>query len=218
MDYATLKSDVLSFSQRSDAQTVAAIPMCVRYATAAINGALLAQGIRAPEMESRDTRSLDAEYTLLPADFLEIRSVMDGSSRELRYLPNQQLDSIEASGTIPNPPIYTIEDMQLRVYPAPSAAAPLAVVINYYEKVADLVGDSDTNWVLELAPDAYLYGALSHLRMWLQDPDGAALARGLFDQALSGIKRRKPHATGVATARGTDVPVTHHAFDIVRGW
>lgn len=210
MTYGTLKSDIASFVQRDDLTAV--IPTWVRFATAALN-----RELRTPEMESRDTQTLTTEFTGLPSDFLEMRSVTTGAGEPMRYLGNQQFVDVVAQGDNLSPPVYTIDDYQLRIYPAPTVAEPLAVVINYYEEVAALVADPDTNWVLEKYPDVYLYGALVHARAWLHDDQRLLTVKALYDQGLAALKRRKPHATGIVSAVGTGVPIMASAWNMARG-
>ena len=61
-----------------------------------------------PEMESRDTRELTAEYSGLPADFLRMRAVVRDDGKELLYVTSQQMDEMEASGVSVEPQVYTM--------------------------------------------------------------------------------------------------------------
>jgi hypothetical protein len=212
MTYATLRADIISFAQRSDAEFTAVVPTLVRLATS-----VLSRELRTPEMESRDTTILTSEYSGLPDDFLEMRAIKDSTGRELKYLAAQQFAGIVSSEVRLEVPIFTIEDFQLRMYPAPSVAAPLTVTILYYERLAPLVNNNDTNWLLVEYPDIYLYGSLLHARAWLHDEGRLAMVKQLHDEALMSLKRRKVHATGIASAMGSEVPMMPSTWDIRRG-
>ena len=126
--YADLQADIISFAQRDDVASV--VPTWVKLATARMNRVL-----RVPEMEARDYTTITSEYTVMPLDFLEIRAVKDSANRELRYLGAQQFASVVASGKNMDVPIYCIEDLRIRIYPAPTAASPLVATILYYERI-----------------------------------------------------------------------------------
>lgn len=211
MNYLQLRTMVADWCHRSD--MASAIASSVSLATAHFNRVL-----RTPEMESRDNRTIVSEFASLPSDFIEIIGVVRDDGKELRYLARPQLSSYVSLGARPEPPVYSIEDYQLRIQPAPSASAPLDVTILYYEQIPPLSADADTNWLLTAYPDAYLYGTLMHARTWLHDDARTALVKPMFDEALGQVQRRKVVAAGVASAIGSDVPSLHSTFDISRGW
>ena len=210
MTYSELQDAIASWCQRDDLSSI--IPTWVTFATSAFN-----RKLRSPEMESRDQSTIDEEYTALPDDFLEIISIVDSDSRELRYMGRQQFAAIVAAGGTPDVPIYTIEDYQLRVYPAPTVSESLLVTILYYEQIAPLVDAGDTNWLLTDYPDAYLYGALIHARAWLHDDDRLGTVKALHEEAVREIKARKVAATGITYVVSTDVPSSSVLFDITQG-
>ena len=199
MTYSVLLSDIASWSQRDDVATIA--ERWVKFATAAFN-----RDLRVPEMEARDTRILVSEFSGLPSDFLEMRAVMTADGTEMRYLAAQQFATVVDAQARLDKPIYTIEDFQLRVYPAPTSGSPLTVTILYYEEVAPLVNALDTNWMLSDYPDLYLYGSLIHARAWLHDEPRLGAVKALYDEGLASLRRRKVHATGIASAMGSEVP------------
>jgi len=210
MTYSELQAAILNWCHRSDLTSI--IPTWIRFATAGFNRVL-----RTPEMEARDTSTLTDEYTALPADFLEVIAVADSAGRQLRHLDRQQFGSLVASGREPNVPIFTIEDYQLRLWPAPTASASLTVTLLYYEQISTLVNANDTNWLLTDHPDLYLYGALMHGRVWMQGDERIPLIKGMYDEMLSDVRRRRVVATGVNMAVGSDVPLLPSAYDITRG-
>lgn len=212
MTYGTLRADAAAFLQRDD--LTAQIPTFVRYATAQFNRVL-----RVPQMESRDTRGLVAEYSSLPSDFLEIISISRQDGAELRYIARPQFASYAALNMRPESHVYTIEDMQFRFLPAPSAGAPLNVTILYYERIADLTTDSSTNWLLSEAPDLYLLGTLMQARMFLHDDARLkAVVEPAYEKELARMRASRVAGTGVVSAVPTEIPVGHRVFDIMRGW
>lgn len=211
MTYATLRADVAAFLQRSDLANV--IPTCVRYATAAFN-----RELRVPQMESRDSTSLTAEYTAVPSDFLEIISVARSDGKELRYLARPQFASYIALSMRPEPQVFCIEDMQFRVLPAPSVAAPVNVSILYYERIPDFTTDASTNWLLSEAPDLYLLGVLMQARLFLHDDERLkTVVEPAYEKELARLKTYKVASTGIVSAVPSDIPVAHATYDFRQG-
>lgn len=211
MNYGELRAFIADWLHRSDMDS--AIGRCVAMATSHFNRVL-----RTPEMESRDVRPVTSEFVTVPSDFLEIISITRDDGRELRYLARPQFASYVGLGMTPEPPIFCVEDYQFRFLPAPTVDSPLNVTILYYEGIANLVNDSDTNWLLSAFPDAYLYGALMHARVWLHDDPRVQLIKPMFDEMLAQMQRRRVAATGIAKSVGFDMPTTGSSFDIVRGY
>lgn len=211
MTYGDLKDDITSFLQRSGTSISSVIPTWVRFATANFN-----RKLRIPDMESRDTTQLTSEYTALPTDILEIITVSDAGG-PLVALDRARMDQLVVSGVEPSPAAWAVEDYQLRVRPAPTADDPLTVTLVYYERIAELVDDDDTNWLLDEHPDLYLYGSLIHARAWLHDEPRLANVKALHDEALADLKRRKTVATGRFAPVAVSVPVGPSVYDITRG-
>jgi hypothetical protein len=210
MPYGTLKADVASFVQRDDVTDV--IPTWIRYATAQFSRVL-----RVPQMETRDVRTLTTEYVSLPNDFLEVIAITRNDGRELRYIARPQFEAYAAQDYEPEPQVYTVEDYQFRFLPAPSVASPLTATILTYERLADFTTDASSNWLLDEHPDVYLWGVLMFGRAWLHDDDRLARIKPLYDEGLAMLRKLKVHATGIASAVGTDIPVVPQPYDIRRG-
>jgi hypothetical protein len=212
MNLGELKAEIAEFMHRSD--LVARIPYWISYATAVFN-----RELRVPEMESRDTATMTGEFIGLPSDFLEMRGIHRASdNKELRYLAAQQFATVVSTHRGTETPIYTIEDFQLRVHPAPSVSSPLALTILYYERIPVPPTDADDNWLMRDWPDVYLYGSLMHARAWVHDEERMVLVKALYEEALASVKRRKVHATGIVSAAGSEIPVIRSGWDIGRGY
>lgn len=214
MTYAELLADLASWMHRGDMTAI--LPQCVKYATAAFNRELDRSPV--PEMEARDTRSLTTEYSALPTDFLRMRSITRADGKEIRYVTPAELNEMVARGYEPEPQVYTIEDMQIRVRPAPTVSVPVSVRMAYLERLPALVNSSDTNWLLTDYPDLYLLGALVHARMWVHDDARFPTVVAMYDKALAQLKSRTLTAPGMPMARQTDIPATSGVFDITTGW
>lgn len=129
----------------------------------------LSRELRMPEMEALSTTTVIAEWTALPEDFQEIRSIYSGSD-VLEYRTPWQLQSMVQSNYMPYVPVYTIADMSFRIYPTQT---DLDVRVLYYASIPALVNDTDTNWLLDKYPDVYVECGMTDLNRWAKDYQAA---------------------------------------------
>jgi hypothetical protein len=177
-NYGTLKTAVAAFLQRDDLTTY--IPDFVQMATARFSDEL-----RTPEMETVASTTLTDEWTALPSDFREIR-LMEAGGQVLEYVTPWQMQKLIERTARPHIPVYTIQDMQFRVYPFPTDTD---VEITYYAALTSLSSDSDANWLLTKRPDVYLYAAMSHARMFLMDDARIVAAQAFTDKYIAEANR-----------------------------
>jgi hypothetical protein len=190
--YAELRAEVAEWLQRSDLS--ARIPVFVEMATARFN-----RELRAPEMETLVTTAADAEYTDLPADFLQIRSIETNGDR-MEYLAPEEFQAYVAKTSTPAVPVYTIADMSLRIYPAPTVAGTLTLKVLYYARIPELDSPGDTSWLLDAHPDVYLFGSLVEAAGFLHDDARMAVWDSRLQQAMVLINRRgKQMSQGAAS-------------------
>lgn len=127
--------------------------------------------LRAREMLTRSTLAVTTQYTALPADFLEMKSVYIASPYpiKLEVLSKEQLDKKRADDcdTAGTPRFFAIVGSDLEVFPTPSVSATLDTV--YYQEVPVLSAGNPTNWLLTKYPDLYLFGALISSAPFLND-------------------------------------------------
>ena len=180
--YAELRAEVAEWLQRDDLS--GRIPVFVEMATARFN-----RELRAPEMETLSTTAADSEYTDLPTDFLQIRSIETNGDR-MEYLAPEEFQAYVAATSTPAVPVYTIADMSLRIYPAPTVAGTLTLKVLYYKRIPELVNANDTNWLLAAHPDVYLFGSLVEATGFLIDDPRMAVWDSRLQQAMALINRR----------------------------
>lgn len=156
--YGDLRDKVASWLQRADLATQ--VPDFIEFATAR-----LSRELRVPQMETIASTTLAAEWTALPEDFEAIRTI-EADGKVLEYKTPFQLQRAIQLNQRPDPPIYSIQDMQFRVYPFPTATP---VEIGYYATIPQMVNNTDTNWLLTKWPDVYLRACLLQAREFLHD-------------------------------------------------
>jgi hypothetical protein len=161
--YATLVTAVTEWLAREDATLVARAPDFITLAEAKFNRTLFH-----PRMETRttltvDTGATDPEFLDLPSDFQTMRSArlsgVTGKPR-LAFMSQTQLEDYRFSiDDVSDQPVYfSIVGDQMELAPTPNEDYDVEIV--YRARIPALTSGNVTNWLLTLAPDLYLYGAL----------------------------------------------------------
>jgi hypothetical protein len=184
--YAQLKTATANWLDRTDLTD--RIPEFIELAEANFN-----RVIRQPDMITKnDSYSIAGQYTTLPTDTLEIiRIVVDADPViTLEYLTPEELSERRAtlSGT-GKPYFFTIiggSSNQLEVLRSPDQTYTSSIV--YYTRIAALVNDSDTNWLLTDHPDIYLFGTLVEAEPYLKNDERVALWSTRLNTALSALR------------------------------
>ncbi len=170
--YASLQAEISDYLARSD--LAAKIPTFITLAEAKFNRTLFVR-----QMEQRATAlvllgSGEPEYISLPLDFQSMRRVrlssVNGKPR-LDFRSGVQADEYrQHNGDVAGQPkFFTVFGDEIELIPTPDAAYTIEMI---YRKVIPALSDANpTNWLLALAPDAYLYGALLESAPYIKDDD-----------------------------------------------
>ena len=193
--YANLQTTISDFLNRSDLTAI--IPTFIDLCEAQLQ-----REIRHYKMEQRATAVCDSQYTQTPTDFLEpIRLHISGQRRALQpmSLNEMQDERFASDDTAGEPAYYALTGGEFEVYPTPSDT--LTLEMNYYEKIPDLSDGNTTNWLLDAAPDVYLYGSLMQSAPYLAHDERLAVWAGLYTQATTSLQRSSENAKWGANLR-----------------
>ena len=180
--YAELKDQVRNFINKPDIDQT--IDTFIDLAEADI-----ARKVRHWKMEKRATVQLDDQYSRVPTDWLEsIRFYLsEGNTFELTQVSHAEIISkrVDALNTTGRPRYFTMSDGAFEVYPTPDTAYTAELL--YYAK-NDALSDSNTyNWLLQDAPDVYLYGTLMHTAPFLGEDARIPVWANLYQSALDSV-------------------------------
>ena len=162
--FATLVTAATEWLARDqDATLVARIPDFITLFEAKVNRTLFT-----PQMEKRstadvDTNSDEPEFVSLPDDYQTMRRIRLSSvagKPPLSFLSGTQIDTrrndyLNITG---QPTHYTIVGTEIELFPTPNDDYTIEMV--YRANISALSASNVGNWLLDLAPDLYLYGAL----------------------------------------------------------
>ena len=180
-NYANLQTTIADFLNRDDLTSV--IPTFIQLAEAQMN-----RDLRHWKMEVRASgqQSSGDAYMQIPADWMEtIRfHITDGGTKPLDLISRKALEDKRAgnenmSGT---PRYYTHADSQFELYPTPNEDTNTELL--YFAKIPSLSDGNTTNWLLEDAPDVYLYGALLHSAPYLSEDERVGVWAQLYGASV----------------------------------
>lgn len=158
--YTELQSAVANWLARDD--LTSRIPEFITLCEAKLNRALFVRQMETRSTTTCDTTDDEPEFISLPTDFQSMRRIrlssVTGKPR-LKYLSGAQADEFRYGddNTSGQPSHFTIMGSEIELIPTPDANYTIEMV---YRKYIPALASNSTNWLLTLAPDAYLYGAL----------------------------------------------------------
>jgi len=187
--YATLQTQVAAFLNRED--LTANIPTFIQMAEASMN-----RRLRHWRMSKQFTATIDARYSAIPVDWLEtvrFNIAGDEGSAPLDVLGHSAMAEMRQSYNVAGKPrFYAMVGGDFEFYPTPDTEYTGNLL--YQAKIPTLSDSNTTNWLLDYAPDAYLYMALTHSAPFLQEDSRLAVWGGLSADAIGGLNEESERA------------------------
>ena len=187
MNLKEITTAAQAYCDRYDEELVTSIPSFLKVVEGKINNALRVgdQSIRAQIYLERDN-----EYYGLPSDWGGARDVeilYEGQQhgRTLTYLAPEEMNKLSRkNGGRNRHNYYTIIANQIQVAP-PSDNEILEIV--YYQRLPALEKDTDTNWLTEKNPDAYIFGLCTEISAFAKDIAGYETYKARFAESMIDI-------------------------------
>lgn len=190
VDFASLQSAITEYLARDqDAVLIARIPTFIQLAEAKLNRELFVRQMEQRAIAVTDLISNEPEFITLPTDFQSMRRVRVSSvvgKPCLEFRSGTQLDEYRfgISNVAGQPRYFTIFGNEIEIAPTPDKPYTIEMV---YRRMIPSLATSDPNWLLSLAPDLYLYGALLESAPYLKE-DGRMQTWALgFSAALNSL-------------------------------
>lgn len=153
--------------------------------------------LRCNQMETRsyttvNTSATEPEFIALPGDFQTMRRVrLSGVTGKPRLVAVTQHQANVLRTSLDNeagqPIYYTIMGDEMELVPTPSEAYEIEMV--YRANIPALSDSNTTNWLLTLAPDAYLYGMLLESAPYIKDDNRIQVWALGLSSAIDGLNR-----------------------------
>lgn len=177
--YSELKTAVADFLNRDDLTSV--IPNFISLAEASLN-----RRMRAPEMVTRATVTVDAEYENRPADWLEtIRyQINTNPITVLQFVTPEEASIQKTKFSVPGTPMFfSTVGTQFQHVPAPDASYTAELM--YYARVSALSDANISNWLLTANPDIYLYATLGQSAPYLKEDERLGVWASILDRLMA---------------------------------
>jgi hypothetical protein len=179
---------VLSYLERSDPSTIAAIPTFITLAEFEI-----AQEIKTLGQLQVVTASMQAGTPNIqkPARWRKTVSMTltlaSGQTqpvllRKLEYLQNYWPNAASTAT-----PVYYADSDYEHWYVAPTPDQAYNFEVLFYERIAPLSSTNQTNWLTQYAPNAMLYGTLLQAMLFLKN-DNRAVFQQKYTEAITALK------------------------------
>lgn len=149
------------------------------------------------QMESRSTTTIDIstdepEFVSLPSDFQSMRRIRLSSVTGkpcLEFKSGRQMDEYRAgvANVSGQPGYFSIMGSEIELAPTPDANYTIEMV--YRANIQPLNVDNGSNWLLQQAPDLYLYGVLLEASPYIQKDSRIQTWLLGFTTALDGLNR-----------------------------
>jgi len=177
--YSELQSAVADWLNRTD--LTSAITDFISLAEAEFQ-----RTIRHRKMITRSDATIDSEYSATPGDWYQSVSLILKTDpvHPLEYVTNEAMNDLKAtSSAVGKPNYYTHVGTEIQVYPAPDGTGYTGEVV-YYAKIPPLTDSNTSNWLLDIAPDIYLYGTLVQSAPYLRDDERTGVWASLYKQGI----------------------------------
>lgn len=133
--------------------------------------------LRINAMLGTETQSLSS----LPAGFLAIKRITVPTCPHALQFVTPEVFADICPSTFAR--YYTFQDGGVVI----EGGTPTVFSMSYYRRFAALVSDTDTNWLLQNCPSAYLYGALIEAYNHIKDEARTTLAARMYGSAVNGL-------------------------------
>lgn len=189
-DYASLQAAAIEYLAKDGDTTFAGrVPTFIQFCEAKLNRMLFTRQMEQRSTTTVNINSTEPEFISLPSDFQSMRRIRVSSVNgkpSLEFKTGVQMDEYRfMNGDVSAQPLFfTIFGTEIELAPTPDAAYTLEMV--YRKNIPDLA-DNNTNWLLTLAPDLYLYGTLLETAPYTRKDDRLTMWADMFAQTLDSL-------------------------------
>lgn len=125
--------------------------------------------LRVPAMEKLAIFTTDGTSEVeVPGDYLEMISIYTNNASQHQRLVRTDAQTVLSATKVSGTPVYYSRIGGIfNIGPVPASGTE--VFIHYYADSSELVADTDTNWITEVAPTLLVYAALSYAADYFLD-------------------------------------------------
>lgn len=180
--FTNLKASIADWLNRSDLTNV--IPDFISLAEAQLN-----RELRHYKQQEKATALIDTQYSATPPDWLQtVRfHLNDDNATLLKQTSPEEIAKLrnDNSNSQGKPEYFAHVSNLIEVWPTPGSSYTGEIL--YYAKIPALSSSNETNWLLTMSPDIYLFGSLLQASPYLQNDERMAVWGTSYQNALNGI-------------------------------
>lgn len=190
VDYVSLQAAVVEYLARDqDTFLIGRVPSFIQMSEAKFNRTLMVRQMESRSATTTDITTAEPEFISLPSDFQSMRRIrLSGITGKpnLDFMSGAQMEEYRRSiaNTAAQPKYFSIFGSEIELAPTPDANSALEMI--YRANIPPLASNS-TNWLLLLAPDLYLYGALMESAPYIKEDARLQTWGSGFKQALDDL-------------------------------
>jgi hypothetical protein len=179
VDYTSLQAAVVEYLARDqDTFLIGRVPSFIQMSEAKFNRTVFVRQMEARSSTITDITAAEPEFLALPADFQSMRrmrlSAVSGSPSALIGKPNlefmsgAQMEEFRqcTANAAAQPRYFSIFGSEIELAPTPDANYAIEMI---YRANIPPLATNGTNWLLTMAPDLYLYGALMESAPYIKE-------------------------------------------------
>lgn len=187
--YTTLQTAVAEYLARDD--LTARIPTFIQFFEAKMNRELFVNAMETRSTTTVDTSTSEPEFISMPNTFQSMRRIRLSSVTGkpcLEFRSGTQMDEFRfgVSNAAGQPKYFTIMGGEIELAPTPDQNYTIEMV---YRSVIPALASNSTNWLLSLAPDLYLYGALLESSPYIKEDARLQTWGALFTSARDSLNQ-----------------------------
>lgn len=172
---ADLADAITGWLNRSD--LALRIPDFIRLAEVRMNRLL-----RDPDQIVTTPLAFTAGSASLPADFGQMIALGGEGERLTQVTPGEFGSYRSEAGTAT---VYAVSGDGINILPTMASAS---IPITYYRAIEPLVSDASTNWLLDRAPDLYLYGSLLQAEFYGWNDERLGTIKTAWDEGVAELR------------------------------
>lgn len=182
--YDELKASIASWLNRDDLTAV--IPDFIALAESSID-----RDLRHYKMVQRADATLDSRYVQVPEDWVQTMrfTITSGNTFRIEATSIDDLAQLRQQNNDQpgRPRLYANVGHEIEVFPTPDTEYQMQLM--YFGKTPALSATNTYNWLLQDAPDAYLYGALVQSAPYLNDDARTQVWASLYSNAIQSLQK-----------------------------
>lgn len=196
MTYNSLVADIESYLERTDAATLAKIPMFIMLTEQIIASQIKFLGNLTPVTS---TMTIGQPIIDKPARWhktVSMNVTVDGVKQPVLLRKYEYLREYAPDANATSTPLYYGDYDYTHWLVAPTPDAAYAYEVLYYERIQPLETSNQTNWFTIYAPQAMLYGTLLQAMPFLKNDERMPMFQAQYDAIMQTLKQEDVQRIG----------------------